>query len=96
MTQPSLFTVSPVPAYQRGSQTSKAAAVQAVSFAPSQRERVQQMFATGDGWTQRELSERTGISRQSICLRVRELEKAGVIRKAGQQRAGCEVYEATA
>ena len=92
--QPALFNLSPRPAYQRGSVTSRRAADRAVAFAGSQRDRIQAWFtAQGTrGGTQKEASEALEIGRPSMCARVRELERDGVIVKAQRARGGCGVY----
>jgi len=96
--QPDLFSlpVEPLPVYQAGSRTSKAAAEQARAFAPSQRDRIAAWLRTEGqrGGTQIEAEAALGIKRQSLCPRFRELEQAGLIRKTVETRFGAVVYRA--
>lgn len=104
MAQPGLFPDAPVvdprsvspalPVFQKGSATSKEAAVKAITFSALQRRRVADwLTAQGiDGGTQREAGAALGIQRASCCPRFRELEIARVIVKTDVRRAGCFVY----
>ena len=97
--QPSLFDVPPTPPslpYQRGSQTSKAAAVRAVRFAESQRSRILAwLIAQGPrGGTQLEAQVELQLKPQSASPRFRRLEQDKLIRKAADVRDGARVYKA--
>jgi hypothetical protein len=82
--------------YAKGSDTSKAAAIQAQTFSAAQRRDV---FAwiqrQGEhGGTQKECHDATGIERASLCPRFLELVTAKAIVKTDERRGGCFVYRA--
>ena len=81
--------------FQSGSETSHEAAVKASKFVGRQGERVWEWFwDRPEGATQREASEALGISRASVCARVRALELAGRLVKTVRRRNACSVYQA--
>lgn len=95
-----VHTVNPVgqvlPPYQRGSVTSRAAAIKAQAFVGEQGARVLAWIVGRGtrGGTQREGSEALAIGRPSACARFRALERTHAILKTGTRRRGCAVYQA--
>lgn len=104
MIQASLFDDPPTArlAYQGATPTaracSRAAAVAAQSFSPSQRQRVLEHYRRCGfyGSTDAELSAATGVSRASLCQRRAELMRAGQVEDAKRWRkhgrCACTVY----
>lgn len=93
--QPDLFTVLPerLPAFQRGSSTSKQAARKVAKRTPNQRAKVEaEIQACGSyGATRRELEVITGLLTQSLCGRISELKGEGSIYATARVRDGGEV-----
>jgi hypothetical protein len=75
--------------YVRGSQTSKMAAEDAATRAPSIREQVYQYIAgkEGDGATDREIELALGLRHQTASARRRELVQEGRVFDSGHKRA---------
>lgn len=104
MTQPSLCFDPPSQrlAYRGATSTargcSRAAAVAAQTFSPSQRQRVLEHYRRcgHHGATDPEVSAATGVSRASLCQRRAELMKAGLVEDAKRwrkhERQPCTVY----
>lgn len=80
--------------YQRGSDTSKAAADRARPFIGQQGDRVLAWIQSrGElGATQKEAARVLGIGRPSLCGRFRALEQTSAILKTSERRGGCVVY----
>lgn len=96
---PTLFDLpEPLPAFQRGSPTSKAQAQRVARSSNRQREAVRAFIAQQGsyGATQREIAAALGIPRASVCPRVRELEGWAkypvLIQKTVRVRERCAVY----
>lgn len=88
--QGDLFGVRPTPAYVRGSATSAAAAAGVRDSAETQRGRVLDALreAGRRGLTDEEMQGVCGIEGNAQRPRRRELEKAGLIERSGETRAG--------
>lgn len=84
---------SRLPAYQKASPTSKEASRAVAKRAPSQRERVEEAIhsAGAIGATRRELESLTGLLTQSLCGRINECKKLGVVMATVRVRDGGEV-----
>lgn len=84
--------------YQRGSDTSLAAAERARSFVGEQGETVLAWIQKcGErGTTQKEAAFHLGFGRPSLCARFRALEQVHAILKTAERRGGCVVYRAMA
>lgn len=80
--------------FQRGSDTSKEAAVKALAFVAEQGWKVLAWIeAQGEhGATQKEAEAALDIGRPSLCARFRALEQTSMILKTGKRRQGCRVY----
>ncbi len=80
--------------YQRGSDTSRDAALRAQSFVGEQGETVFAWICLQgvNGATQKEAAAALGIGRPSLCARFRALEQVHAILKTGDRRGGCVVY----
>ena len=86
--------IEPMPPYQRGSATSKDAAIRAQDFVGEQGQRVLIWIAKqGEhGATQREAAAALTIGRPSIAARFNALAGTHAILKTGTRREGCAVY----
>ncbi len=80
--------------YQRGSDTSKAAALKARDFVGKQGAQVLALIRChGElGSTQKEAEAVLHIGRPSLCARFRALEQTKAIVKTTERRGGCVVY----
>lgn len=84
--------------YQRGSDTSRDAAIRAQAFVGEQGATVYAWIASqgAHGGTQKEAERALGIGRPSLCARFRALELTSAILKTGERRGSCVVYRAMA
>lgn len=83
--------------YQRGSETSRDAALRAQGFVCVQGMKVYAWIVSRQerGATQKEAEVALVIGRPSLAARFNALEQRGWIRKTDQRRGGCAVYQAT-
>jgi DNA-binding Lrp family transcriptional regulator len=92
-----------LPGYQRGSDTSKEAAVKFASAAKSIRENILHIMRTENvepdlftrGWTPDEIVERMGLDRCTVRPRFTELAADGIIRDTGLRRENKRGYKTT-
>ncbi len=86
--------IEPMPPYQRGSATSKDAAIRAQDFVGEQGHRVLAWIEKqGErGATQKEAEAGLRIGRPSIAARFWALEGVHAILKTSERRGGCAVY----